>query len=254
MIEDCWRKKKYLFLFHLVPFPARSEASSDKNLLCKDLTMLFPSRNPRESPKNACSHEHPTLSQWAPELWRAESRSLLANKITANSLPPLYFPPLCTIPSSAAEAPIRSHSDCVCIYWQPLTFFVTYLTLFLSSCVTPSCCYLCSYLYNFCLILSSHSFLKLMLSSVLAQTPTFSLPLTTVSLHCLPEPELQSQSAVPQASFPQVYLGRASRHISHQSCSLSRLLTVVRWYMLPRGGWYCILRSCWISRKEENKA
>lgn len=71
-------EKKYLFLLHL-PFPARNEASSDKNLLCKHLSVLFPSGKPRESPKKACSQKHPTWFQWASEVWRDEWRSLLAN-------------------------------------------------------------------------------------------------------------------------------------------------------------------------------
>lgn len=185
-------EKKYLFSL-LLAFPAISEASGDINLLCKDFSMLFPSGKPHEFPKKACSHNQPTLFLRVSEVKKAESRSLLANWIAANSLLPVFLLSL-TFTVLQLKLLIHYHSDCVSVYWESLTLFIVSLILSLRPCVAPSCPYLCSYLYRFPLVLPSHSFLELILSSgpsglyhppAFAQLPHFLSPWqTSPSMFC----------------------------------------------------------------------
>jgi len=145
--------------------------------------MLFPSREPRESPKKARSHEHPTLFQQASEVWRAESRSILANYITANSLLPVFL--LSTFTALQVKLFTHYHSDCVSVYWQSLTLSIISLILSLRPCVAPSCPYLCSYLYHFSLVLPSHSFLELpFFWSIRAVSPSCSCS-DSLAFYCL---------------------------------------------------------------------
>lgn len=162
MIEDCWRKINTYFHFALHFQPGAKPTVI--YICCAKVSLWdFHQENLMNSVKKACPH-HPTLFKWASEVWRAESRSLLANWIAPNSLLPVFLLSL-TFTELQLKLLVHYHSDCVSTYWQSLTLFIISLILSWRPCVVSSCPYLWCYLYHLPLVLPSHSFLELILSS-----------------------------------------------------------------------------------------